>query len=243
MAAVIDLTHTGTPAQAWRAVVSEMPTWSLPLRRYQRLVVAAPHPDDETLGAGGLICEAARLHWPVVVLSISDGEAAYPAKTPTSAVDLAAQRRAEVHAAIKRLGSGAAIEIVRGGFPDGYLESHLDSIVEFLEAHTRRGDLLIAPLVCDGHPDHDAVGRAASTVAERGGLHVLHYPIWAWHWHSPADSLISRSGQRFELSPPAIEAKQGALLSFTSQSSGSDPVLPSHFLDRFDSPFEVFVPG
>jgi hypothetical protein len=42
------------------------------------IVVVSPHPDDEVLGAGGLICSAARAGQNLIVLSVTDGEAAYP---------------------------------------------------------------------------------------------------------------------------------------------------------------------
>ena len=47
-------------------------------------VVVAPHPDDETLLSGGLIAHQARAGVPVIVLAVTDGEAAYPCLLYTS---------------------------------------------------------------------------------------------------------------------------------------------------------------
>ena len=44
-------------------------------------LVLAPHPDDETLGAGGLIARLRRAGVPVTIVAITDGENAY-ADTP-----------------------------------------------------------------------------------------------------------------------------------------------------------------
>ena len=39
----------------------------------------------------------------------------------------------------------------------------------------------------DGHPDHEAVGRAAATAVERTGAVLVEYPVWMWHWALPGD--------------------------------------------------------
>src|SRR5690554_4503385 len=42
------------------------------------ILVASPHPDDETLGCGGLIARCAQLNIPVTVLAMTNGEASHP---------------------------------------------------------------------------------------------------------------------------------------------------------------------
>ena len=59
----------------------------------------------------------------------------------------------------------------------------------------RRGltDLLSPDTWCaatwrgDGHPDHDAVGRAAATACDAVGCRLLEYPVWMWHWARPGE--------------------------------------------------------
>ena len=60
-------------------------------------VVVAPHPDDETLLSGGLIAHQARAGVPVIVLAVTDGEAAYPGDPD----GLARQRRREQRQALR----------------------------------------------------------------------------------------------------------------------------------------------
>ena len=81
----------------------------------RRLVVVAPHPDDEVLGCGGLMWTARQARMEVTVLSVSDGEACYPWM---DAHVLAKTRRAELLAATATLGIEAN-NVHALGFPDG----------------------------------------------------------------------------------------------------------------------------
>jgi LmbE family N-acetylglucosaminyl deacetylase len=42
-----------------------------------------------------------------------------------------------------------------------------------------------APWRHDGHPDHDAAGRAATIASAAAGAPLLQYLVWAWHWADP----------------------------------------------------------
>src|SRR6187399_2442164 len=84
---------------AWIKALRDVPEWHPPARP---TVIISPHPDDETLGAGGLIASQIRRGIPVDVVAVTDGEAAYPGQT-----DLAAVRRAEQENAVRELGVSA----------------------------------------------------------------------------------------------------------------------------------------
>ena len=47
--------------------------------------------------------------------------------------------------------------------------------------------LLAAPWRHDGHPDHEAVGRAAAVAARRTDARLVEYPVWMWHWGTEQD--------------------------------------------------------
>jgi hypothetical protein len=47
------------------------------------------------------------------------------------------------------------------------------------------GDLCLATWRGDGHPDHEAVGRAAARAARFVGATLWEFPVWAWHWARP----------------------------------------------------------
>ena len=89
----------------------------LPSTRPRRLVVVAPHPDDEVLGAGGLLQYMAAVGVETLVVAVTDGEAFYPGAA-AQGYDLPAMRAAESQVALERLGCGTT-PIQRLGFPDG----------------------------------------------------------------------------------------------------------------------------
>lgn len=233
----IDLSHAGIDPDAWQTTVHGLPAFDT--GRHTRLVVVAPHPDDETLGVGGLIAETSRRGASVHVISVSDGEAAPAA---ASGVELGRRRHEELRTAARSLCLAGPIAIDRWSLPDGHLGDVEAVIVARLGEIVRPGDLVVGTLHDDGHPDHEAVGRAVTSVAGRDDIEVALFPIWAWHWHDPLTSVIGRRGRLVHLSEIALDARSAAFAAFESQTSGGAPVLPAHFTSRFDRRFEVLVP-
>lgn len=105
----------------------------------ERLVVIAPHPDDETLGAGGLIQRVIERGGSVSVVLVTAGdgyveavihETHQPLPRPAEFVAYGKRRLAEEHAALRTLGRGR-VRLQFLGFPDGGLEA-------LLRTHWRR---------------------------------------------------------------------------------------------------------
>jgi LmbE family N-acetylglucosaminyl deacetylase len=232
----VDSNHLGTSPLAWNPVVLTMEPWPVSAELHSRLVVVSPHPDDETLGVGGLIAETARLGVRILVVSVTDGEAA-----ATTKAGLAERRHTEMRNALNHLVPQGSLQVVRYRLPDGQVERMQNQLEKLLTAEVRPTDLVVAPLSCDGHSDHDAIGHVSRRVASDAAASFGSYPIWAWHWHDPRQSVISSHGRRIGLSDEAWQAKVRAIGCFPSQTSGSVPVLPEHFLRRFAQPYEVIV--
>src|SRR5258708_23704499 len=68
---------SGTSEQLWAQHLFRRSDWA---PAEGPLLVVAPHPDDEIMGAGGLIHTWAGMGRSVTVLSVTDGEAALPAR-------------------------------------------------------------------------------------------------------------------------------------------------------------------
>lgn len=116
------------------------------LLRGERLLVLAPHPDDEVIGCGGLVAQHLRERRPVRIVIATDGAEAGDA----------ALREAESRRGIALLGD-AEVEFLR--FPDrGLGEDVRPRIREQLLAF--RPDLILVPAPGEIHPDHAALSRA-----------------------------------------------------------------------------------
>lgn len=228
----IDLRERGTPESRWRPFVAALPAFRWP--DCQRLVVVSPHPDDETFGAGGLLAAAALRGLPVLVISVTDGERATPAP------DLAERRRGELTVALQYLAPGGDIPVQRVGLPDGAVGEHEAQLSTALARTIVGSDLVVCPLLDDGHPDHEASARAAISVANACGAAVRMVPIWAWHWHVPETTSIA-GGAKLRLGPVVRARKRRAITRYRSQLDGPDPVVPGFMLDRLDRPVEVLV--
>jgi LmbE family N-acetylglucosaminyl deacetylase len=231
------LTHGGTPAPVWLASLESRPLPRLDLTECPGLVVVAAHPDDETLGLGATIAQLAAAGVDVRVVSASDGGAAEPGATASEQTRLATTRRHELRRAAGVL---SVPEPVSLGLPDGQLADHEDTLTDLLTgilgtsgtrpwcAGTWRGD---------GHPDHEAVGRAAASACARTGAALLEYPVWMWHWASPSDAAVPWDRAQAVPSPSwAVTRKRQAAQCFRSQFepgiAGRAPVLPPFVLRR-----------
>ncbi len=187
---------------------------------YDAVLVAAAHPDDETLGVGGLVAALARHGAAVSVLVATDGEASHPDARAWAPGLLARVRADEAAAAVARLAPAARVD--RLGLPDGGLAAAEDRLVEALAERCGPGTLVIAPWDADGHPDHDALGRAASAAAARSGAVVAHYPVWLWHWGRP-DDLPWEAVHAVELTPPDLARRAAAVAEYPSQTGALGP--------------------
>lgn len=228
----------GTGEATWLPLVEGVPVLEL-VDVPTRAVVLAPHPDDEVLAVGGLLRCLARRGAQVEVVAVTNGEASHPDGSLLPH-ELASLRVHETEAALACL--GLAGRTTRLGLPDGGREALLAPVCEAV--HLAEGDWLLAPWVGDGHPDHEAVGRAGEQVAARDGARLLAFPVWAWHW-AQAHDLPWRRAIAHELTPDALSAKQSALGEFRSQVEAlgpleaDAPVLPEHVLARFRRRREV----
>jgi len=147
-------------------------------------LVVAPHPDDETLGCGGVICRKVASGAEVHLAFVTDGAASHAGLVPRET--LATLRRREAQAAARHLGvAEAAVSFL--GFPDGMAERHVPEIAVRLEALLRelRPASVFVVHRGDPSPDHLAAHRALASAIRRYGapITVFEYPVWYWyHW-------------------------------------------------------------
>ena len=247
MTLTVDPDHLGTPEVAWRRSgrLARLAEW-WPDLWPGRVVVVAPHPDDEILGAAGILRRASALRVPVEVVSVTDGEAARRPAGLRHGVDLRDVREREARKALRRL--GVACERIRLGLPDGAVAEHERELAAFLVTRLRRGDLCVVPWTADGHPDHDACGRAAAIAASATGAQQAAYLVWAWHWADPeCDDLPWDQLVRLPLDGATRRRKRRAVAAHSSQLTPTvagipdSAVLPPDVVEHFRRPYEVYA--
>ena len=186
------------------------------------LLVLAPHPDDEVIGAAGLMGWFASLGRPIEILAVTDGERSHARSERITPDDLRRRRALERTAAIEVL--GLTPEVSRLGLPDGQVAAFQDALTVAIADRAGPTTTVIAPWRHDGHPDHDAVGRAAWTAAECTGATLWEIPIWAKvARHRPARSPVSAQPPRAGRRHPGAEGRCGALLHDAARASGPRP--------------------
>ncbi|MCY7402098.1 MAG: bifunctional PIG-L family deacetylase/class I SAM-dependent methyltransferase [Nocardioides sp.] len=209
-----------------------------------RVVVLAAHPDDETLGVGGLMHDLVAAGHDIAVVVASDGEASHPQSHVTEQW-LARTRREECRSGLARLGVS---EVVFLGVPDGQVGVPGQDLVDLVSPHLDADTTLFAPWTSDGHPDHERLGEAAATAAQQVGARAWFYPIWLWHWADeagvPWDRVVTYSP-----APTALHAKEAAISCHRSQvealgpDEGDAPVLTAAGLGPSRRLVETLIRG
>lgn len=184
-----------TPAEQWREILDADGAWGGAAGDHGdtraitgppiaidpgRLVVVAPHPDDEVLGLGATLAARAARSAPEpalgrsldrsaddptapgfgdafaadVVLCVSDGAASHPGEVDEQ--EMRRRRKAECEAGARELG----IDLVMLGLPDGGLtpdavDAALHPVLDDLAPHT-----VAVTWSGDGHPDHHACAES-----------------------------------------------------------------------------------
>jgi len=237
----------GTPEAAWAAwpALAELPRVAPTdlVASGSRLVVLAPHPDDETLGAGGLLAALAAAGRRVAVVAVTDGTGSHPGSTTWTPARLAATRPAEQVGALGALGVDPPV--ARLGLTDTAVRA--GAVAAALAPLLGPGDTLLSTWRSDGHPDHEACGQAAARLAAERGLALLEVPVWTWHWASPGDPRVPwRRAVRVDTDAHLQQRKLSAIGCFPSQTEHDDAlalgsVLPAEVLARLTRHFEVVL--
>ena len=146
--------------------------------------VIAPHPDDESLGCGGLLAELAELGTPTWALLLTDGGASHPASVDWPRERLVLQRCAEWHAGLDLLGVHPDRRVALN-LPDGRLPFPRQEGGSAAAAAIRSALALAVPATVllpwrrDPHPDHRAAHALISLALEEwSAVRRLEYTVW-----------------------------------------------------------------
>lgn len=138
-----------------------------------RILLLAPHPDDEVLGCGGLLSRLVHQGKEVDVCIISDGSASHHNCCDTPSDIIAAERKQLAYSAARIIGLPNThihfLNLLDGNIPSDF---HLEL--------SRKPDVVLVPHWGEGWPDHLAVRE----IGLRLGAPTYEYCVWMWYYNT-----------------------------------------------------------
>lgn len=148
---------------------------SLDIRKFKKILVISPHPDDEVMTVGGTIGK----HRNAILLILTKGERGMP----DAHLDFRLKniRSKEAQKVAKILG---AVKLIHEDLGDGRLENNRKKVGKRIEEviKSENPDLIITNDLSGGygHPDHIACSQIVTELV------VKKYPkVHLWYWTSP----------------------------------------------------------
>jgi LmbE family N-acetylglucosaminyl deacetylase len=219
----------------------------------QRVLIVAPHPDDETLGCGGSISLLCRKGYDVNVLIISDGTGSHPNSQKYPAPILQSIRSQETLTALAILGvDRSAITFLN--LKDGAIPTvtapkfHPAKVLCRNYLQVTAPDTIFVPWRLDPHPDHRATWQLIQAAILSLGMmpQVIEYPIWDWDLAQQTTADLRQiTGWRLDIESVLVQKTQ-AIQSYRSQLGqliDDDPhgfCLSAEMLVNFTRPWEVY---
>lgn len=127
-----------------------------------KVLVFAPHPDDDVLGCGGSILKHGELGHLVTVVYMTSGEAG---NIRYSKVELARLREDEARRASLLLGTRQVVFLRN---EDGYLTYNKNTLIQVADLiRMKEPDIIYVPHKNDGHKDHITTNEIVLEAIER----------------------------------------------------------------------------
>lgn len=204
----------------------------------ERVLVIAPHPDDETLGCGGTIAHHAEEGDRVCVLVVTDGCSSRACGMKSG--EMRRVRGMEVMRAVRALGE---VDLVQLRLPEGRWQP--DDFRRPLEALLRHDQptLVYAPSCVDFHPEHEKVAQVlARTLGTLKGKGATRPKVRVYELQVPLTPALANIA--IKVGRPAAAKKARAFAEYrTQRGSLMRAVRHSRYLRRLygsPGPLEVF---
>jgi LmbE family N-acetylglucosaminyl deacetylase len=154
-----------------------------------KIIVFAPHPDDECHSCGGSILKWLEEGHDVHIICFTDGRAGYRvAKVRDDLEDCEATRITEDNLAEIRLAEADNAADFLGvrkknrhflKFHDQDLKNHIDEAVDIIKEIVKDADRFVIPSANNNHPDHQATHDIAIKVAKELNLDNIDFYVYA----------------------------------------------------------------
>jgi LmbE family N-acetylglucosaminyl deacetylase len=163
----------------------------------QRVLVVAPHPDDEVIAVGGNLALHQRAGSDVLTLFVTLDKAA---------ADGSIVRKGEAERVARLLGFDHRFL----GFPDGSVSLHEAGVARAIadEIRSFRPDVIYCPFPGDHHRDHMSASACTGAAAAQSGYEgeVCCYEVWSNLWPNVGVDISS-----------VVETKREAISCYASQ--------------------------
>lgn len=163
----------------------------------KKIIVFAPHPDDETLGCGGTIAKRISEGYEVLIVVMTDGRYAFSKvlgiNSDPSPQELKQIRREEMKKAAKNLGVPEE-NIVFLDYEDESLKENSKEaeqrVTQILKKN--RPTEVYFPYEKDDHRDHRATNRIIRNSVKKLGLPTLKYQYSIYQRYSRASPMVDQ---------------------------------------------------
>jgi LmbE family N-acetylglucosaminyl deacetylase len=221
---------------------------------HKRVLVVAPHPDDESLGCGGLVATLALTGTAFCFVFVTDGGASHPGSRAWPRERLVACRRDEAVEALRRLTVEDA-DITFLALPDAAMPARDSpewdkSVAQVAEIITDFNPALaLLPWRRDPHCDHRASWRLTRDSLRLANAHpeILEYAIWLDEFGEEDDRPRSDEARQVVFDVAAVlEAKRAAITAHLTQTTpliDDDPNgfrLTKEVIERLATPTETY---
>jgi LmbE family N-acetylglucosaminyl deacetylase len=166
--------------------VKKLPDFSPILNEYNKILIIAPHPDDEIIGLGGLILESLKQKKEVYFLFLTDGEAS---GAHSSEVEIKNARKSLTNQICAKLGI-PKINVCRFSLVDGRVPHMKDKgFVEICHNLVTLINEIQPQVIFATHPmdywpyDHVACAAITKEAVKQSKLKVDLYFYWVWAWY------------------------------------------------------------
>ncbi len=181
-----------------------------------RILVLAPHMDDEVFGCGGTLAKCVATGGEVTVAYMTDGSKGYQRPEPLPSAERLAEierqlvetRKDEARRAGKRLGLGEPVFL---DLPDRDVRITAETVARLVRVFQQvRPELICLPFLTDTHRDHWMTNCLFIEAARRARLHPT-LPCWGYEVWTPL--VPNRVVDITEV----IDVKRDAMAEFASQ--------------------------
>lgn len=174
-----------------------------------KIVIFAPHPDDELIAAGGSILKWNKKGHDVYIVYITDGKTAYTKerergrlieseKTKISEEELAIIRSKEIDEVISFLGLPLE-NIYKLNIPSHFIKDFINQAIKRIKSIIKNTDLIVLPSNNNWHEDHQDTYDIVVSAAQKLQLYDVNFYGYAVYGENkaPKDKLIEIQVEKY----------------------------------------------